>query len=65
MAAVETHVAAALERTEGGVKELEVAKTYVASYRRKWCFVITLLLVAAAVPLVLHFGVRPGTPGHI
>jgi t-SNARE complex subunit (syntaxin) len=65
VAEVEEQVSSALARTEAGVAELEIAKTYVTSYRRKWACVGLLVTLAVAVPLALHFAVPAGTVGHI
>ncbi len=62
---METKTSSALEHTVKGVAELEIAKTYVTSYRRKWAFVIFLVILAIAIPIALHFGTTAGMPGHI
>jgi t-SNARE complex subunit (syntaxin) len=62
---VEAQTTSALEKTEQGVKELEIARTYVSAYRKKWLCVILIIVLCVTVLLVLHFGTKPGTLGHI
>ena len=63
--AIESRTSSALEHTVKGVAELEIAKTYVSSYRRKWAFVLLIVILAIAIPVSLHFGIKAGMPGHI
>ena len=63
--AVETKTSSALTHTENAVKELEIAKSHVSSYRRKWACVALVVILGIAVILILHFAVPAGMPGHI
>jgi t-SNARE complex subunit (syntaxin) len=56
---VEQNVDAALEKVEAGNQELEVAQTYVSSYRKKccaWWILVVVLIVAITVPLCIKSG---------
>lgn len=65
VAVVEAQVTSAADRTEAGVRELEIAKTYVSKYRKGWACFCLLAVLAIAVPLTLHFAINPGQVGHI
>ena len=62
---VEAKVDSALVRTDAGIRELEIATTYVATYRKKCVLVWFLIALIIAVPLSLHFAVPAGSTGHI
>ena len=58
IAVVEASTVTALASTEKGAEDLVKAQEYQRSYRWKWCFVISVVLLFTGIMILLHFQFR-------